>query len=62
MLKSGSDFKEFSEVTVTFTADKPSFDIRRHKITPDIKEDEEVKAVVTEYLGGCKLVFLFVCE
>ena len=52
MLKSGTDFKEFSEVTVNFTADKPpSYVIRRHEITSDIKEDEELGAIVAKYVG-----------
>jgi len=53
VLKSGSDFKEFSEVTVNFTIDtcKPSYVIRRYEITSDIKEDDEVGSVVAKYLG-----------
>ena len=54
VVKSGSDFKDFSEITVTFTADKPCYDIFRHKIPLDVKEDEEVKTIVTEYEGKCK--------
>ncbi|XP_065915509.1 5'-nucleotidase-like [Dysidea avara] len=51
ILKSGSDFIEFSEVAVNFTVDKPSYVIHRHEITSDIKEDEEVGAVVAKYVG-----------
>jgi len=52
VLKSGTDFKEFSEVTVNFAADKPpSYVIRRHEITSDIKEDEELGAIVAKYVG-----------
>jgi len=55
VLKSGSDFKEFSEVTINFTADKPpSYVIRRHEITSDVKEDEEVGAIVAKYVGTYK--------
>ena len=51
IVKSGSDFKEFSEITIEFFVDKPSYTIRRHEITSDLVENEDVAAVVSKYLG-----------
>ena len=51
VVKSGSNFKEFSEIIIEFSVDKPSYTIRRHEITSDLPEDEEVAAVVSKYLG-----------
>ena len=51
VVKSGTDFKELSEITVEFSVNKPSYTIRRHDITSDLAENEEVAAIVSEYLG-----------
>ena len=49
-------------MAVNFTVDKPSYVIHRHEITSDIKEDEEVGAVVAKYVGayGLNNIFVFV--
>ena len=51
VFKSGTDFKELSEITIEFSVNKPSYTIRRHEITSDLVENEEVAAIVSEYLG-----------
>jgi len=51
IIKSGCDFREFSEIFVEFSIDKPSYTVRRHEITSDLSEDEEVAAIVSKYLG-----------
>ena len=51
IVKSGTDFREFSEIFIEFSFDKPRYTIRRHEITSDLLEDEEVAAIVTKYLG-----------
>ena len=60
--ESGTDFKELSEITVEFSVNKPSYTIRRHEITSDLAENEEVGAVVSEYLGihKCRYVHTYV--
>lgn len=49
IVHSGFDFRDFSEITIEFTDDKPSYAIKRHAITPDIVEDAQVAAVVTKH-------------
>ena len=51
VVKSGTDFKELSEITVEFSVNKPSYTIQRHEITSDLAENEEVAAIVSKYLG-----------
>ena len=53
MLKSGSDFREFSQITVTFGVDndRPSVDVVKHTITRDIPPDPEIQAIVDNYLS-----------
>ena len=58
IVKSGSDFKEFSEIIIEFSIDKPRYTIRRHEITSDLLENEEVAAVVSKYLGTCHMCYV----
>ena len=51
VVKSGTDFKELSEITVEFSVNKPSYTIQQHEITSDLAENEEVAAIVSKYLG-----------
>ena len=53
VLKSGSDFREFSQITVTFGLDndRPSVDVIKHTITKDIPPDPKVQAIVDDYLS-----------
>ena len=59
IVKSGSDFKEFSEITIEFSDDKQSYTIRRHEITSDLAEDEEVAAIVSKYLGTFVRTYMY---
>jgi len=50
VLKSGSDFQDFSVVTATFPRDgKPNFDVQRISVTSDYAEDPAVKTEVEKY-------------
>ena len=52
MLKSGSDFREFSQITVTFgDTDRPLIDLVKHTITRDIPADPQVQGIVDQYLS-----------
>ena len=53
MLKSGSDFREFSQITVTFgdTTDRPSIDVVKHTITRDVPTNPQVQGIVDQYLS-----------
>ena len=54
VLKSGSDFRYFSQITVTFPPDnddRPSVEVVKHTITRDIPTDPGVQAVVDQYLS-----------
>ena len=53
MLKSGSDFRYFSQITVTFPPDndRPSVEVIKHTINRDIPTDPGVQAVVDQYLS-----------
>ena len=65
MLKSGSDFREFSQITVRFSSSssskerespvsestRPTFEIEKHEITSNIEPDEELQSVVDEYMA-----------
>ena len=50
VIKSGSDFRDFSEITVNFSPNsRPTFDVVRHTITSDIPPDPEVADMVKQY-------------
>ncbi len=53
MIKSGSDFKEFSKISITFddNSNRPSAEITKIEITSDIEEDVEMKKITEEFLG-----------
>ena len=63
VLKSGSEFREFSEITVTFPEGngrssshnhahrRPLIDVVRHEVTGSVTPDPQVDAVVQHYLG-----------
>ena len=56
VLKSGSDFRNFSQITATFFPDnnRPSVEVIKHTITRDIPADPGVQAVVDQYLSKLK--------
>ena len=50
ILKSGSDFREFSQITVTFNPGmRPTFQVVKHCITGALAPDPELQAVVDHY-------------
>ncbi|XP_028396283.1 snake venom 5'-nucleotidase-like [Dendronephthya gigantea] len=49
VIKSGTDFRNLSEVEITFSDGSFSVKTTRHDITSDIPEDPEVKAIVDKY-------------
>lgn len=49
MLKSGSDFREFSQLTVTFGSESPSIVVTRHQVTRDVPPEPGLQAVVNQY-------------
>ena len=52
MLKSGTDFRQMSQVTLTFGADnKANVDIKLLEMNTADPEDPEIKAVVQEYMS-----------
>ncbi|XP_078365023.1 uncharacterized protein LOC144649408 isoform X1 [Oculina patagonica] len=52
VIKSGTDFREFSCITVNFNKDNSfTIDVQKVEITSDIPEDPEVKATVDKYVG-----------
>lgn len=65
VLKSGTDFREFSLITVSFNSNNTfSLNIQKIEITSDIPEDPEVKATVDKFVGeSCTtMFFLFLIE
>lgn len=52
IVKSGTDFRELSKITVTFTEDNNfDIDVERIEITREVPEDPELKRVVDGYVG-----------
>lgn len=62
IVKSGCDFRELSEITIEFTSDKPSYNIKCHKITSDLAEDEEIAAVVCKYSSRYWSIHIIMCH
>ena len=55
VIKSGTDFREFSCITVNFNKDSSfTIDVQKIEITSDIPEDPEVKSTVDKYVGEFK--------
>ena len=53
MIKSGSDFRDFSEISVNFSLSRPpTFDIVRHTITREIAPDPDVAVLVKNYTAS----------
>lgn len=51
VLKSGSDFRNLSQLTLKFCDSKVEIDIKEMTIDSTIREDEEMKKVVQQYVG-----------
>jgi len=58
IVKSDCEFRAFSEITIEFTGGKPSYTIQiePHLITSDVKEDEEIAEIVSDYLSMLHLM------
>lgn len=52
-MKSGTDFRELTEITVDFSGGNSNRVIttKRHEITADIPEDEDIKKECEKYMG-----------
>lgn len=57
IVKSGTDFRQFSKITISFASETPKVDITDVKVTSAIPEDEVLKAKVEKY--SCKYYY---CE
>ena len=54
MLKSGSEFREFSLLVVTFpqdSASRPQIDVVRHQVKKEVVPDPGMEAIVQKYLN-----------
>jgi 5'-nucleotidase len=52
IVKSGSDFRELSKITINFSDDNNfDIDVEKIEITGEVPEDPEVKAIVDGYMG-----------
>ena len=53
LVKSGSDFKEFSKISIHFdeNSNRHEFDVVKVTLDGSVKEDEEVNAITDEFLG-----------
>lgn len=53
MVKSGTDFRDFSLITVSFNDanNNPQFNIERISVTSDHEEDPALKAELAQYIG-----------
>lgn len=61
MLKSGSEFREFSLVTVTFPESdcRPMLEVVRQVVTKDTPPDKDMSDIVDKYLN--KVGFFLMC-
>ena len=58
VIKSGTDFRELSCITVSFNDDNTfGLDVQRIEITSDIQEDPEVKLTVDKFVGELEMIF-----
>ena len=51
VIKSGTDFREYSEIRVTLGGKADGVTIKKHIVDSSVAEDPDVKAVVSKYLG-----------
>ncbi|KAL5466915.1 hypothetical protein EMCRGX_G031077, partial [Ephydatia muelleri] len=49
VLKSGSDFRELSQIDVTFTAQGPQFAITKHTVTGEVPHDPDMQKLVDDF-------------
>lgn len=60
VIKSGTDFREFSCITVNFNKDNSfTIDVQRIEITSNIPEDPELKSTVDKYVGEFKCFYFY---
>lgn len=56
VLKSGTDFRDFSAISTTFdNANKPKFNIERISVTSDFDEDPVLKSELDVYTGKSEI-------
>ncbi len=51
VLKSGTDFRQFSVITINFSEEKPVFDIQRVEVTHKVLPDAELTTMLAKYTG-----------
>jgi len=51
VIKSGTDFRQFSKITLNFGGPKVIVDVEEVNITKDVAEDTTLKAKLDEYTG-----------
>ncbi|XP_050442414.1 mannosylglucosyl-3-phosphoglycerate phosphatase isoform X2 [Adelges cooleyi] len=51
IVKSGTDFREFSKITINLEGSNDAVEIQRIEVTKDIKEDVVMKEILDSYLG-----------
>ncbi len=51
VIKSGTDFREFSQITLKFTGDKVDLDVQKVVVDSTVEEEPETKEIVQKYMG-----------
>ncbi len=51
VLKSGTDFRQFSVITIDFSEEKPVFDIESVEVTQKVLPDIELTTMLAKYIG-----------
>jgi len=51
IIKSGTDFREFSKITINLDEPNNPIEVKRIEITKDIEEDVAMKEILDSYLG-----------
>lgn len=58
LIKSGTDFRQFSKITLTFTGKNIDVDIEEINVTSKFPEDEALKLELEKFSGKAILVML----
>ena len=51
LVKSGTDFRELTEITVTFNGGGVTMNHQRHEVTREVEEDPEIAQETVKYMG-----------
>lgn len=58
IIKSGTDFRQFSVLTVDFSGEKPQVEVEAIEVTSKIEPDNEVATLLEKYKGDKSDLFL----